>query len=109
MGCDHGNERPDGAQRYEAATRVWNEVFAKTFQNPEPRSLVAAPPQQPPQVAYQPTAPAGYAQQQYAQTGTVPTPYGAAPASQLHPEYVAAATQPAAPEFAPPVEAWIAS
>jgi hypothetical protein len=90
-----GNERPDGAQRFEAATAVWNQVFSKTFQNPEPRSLVAAPPVQPPQVQYQPAAPAGYAQQQYAQTGTVPTPYGAAPAGQLHPEYVAAATQPA--------------
>lgn len=89
-----GNERPDGAQRFEAATAVWNQVFSKTFQNPEPRSLVAAPAQQPPQVQYQPAAPAGYAQQQYAQTGTVPTPYGAAPAGQLHPEYVAAATQP---------------
>jgi hypothetical protein len=89
-----GNERPDGARRFEAATQVWNAVFAKTFQSPEPRSLVAPPAQQPAQVAYQPTAPAGYAQQQYAQTGTVPTPYGAAPAGQLHPEYVAAATQP---------------
>lgn len=90
-----GNERPDGAQRFEAATAVWNAIFAKTFQSPEPRSLVAPPPVQPQQVAYQPTAPAGYAQQQYAQTGTVPTPYGAAPAGQLHPEYVAAATRPA--------------
>lgn len=89
-----GNERPDGAARYEAATLVWNAVFGKTFQNPEPRSLVVAPAQQPPQVAYQPAAPAGYAQQQYAQTGTVPTPYGAQSAAQLHPEYVAAATQP---------------
>jgi hypothetical protein len=89
-----GNDRPDGAQRFEAATLVWNQIFAKTFTSPEPRSLVAAPTSTPPQVQYQPTAPAGYAQQQYAQTGTVPTPYGAAPAGQLHPEYVAAATQP---------------
>jgi len=35
-----GNERPDGAQRFEAATQVWNAVFAKTFVSPEPRSLV---------------------------------------------------------------------
>jgi hypothetical protein len=90
-----GNDRPDGAQRFERATLVWNQIFAKTFTSPEPRSLVAAPTSTPPQVQYQPTAPAGYAQQQYAQTGTVPTPYGAAPAGQLHPEYVAAATQPA--------------
>jgi hypothetical protein len=90
-----GNERPDGDQRFQAATQVWNAIFAKTFQSPEPRSLVAAPPVQPPQVQYQQQAPAGYAQQQYAQTGTVPTPYAAAPAGQLHPEYVAAATQPA--------------
>jgi hypothetical protein len=93
-----GNERPDGAERFERATQVWNEIFAKRFVSPEPRSLVAPPAQQPPQVAYQPyqqQAPAGYAQQQYQQTGTVPTPYGAAPAGQLHPEYVAAATQPA--------------
>lgn len=93
-----GNERPDGAQRFEAATAVWNQIFAKTFVSPEPRSLVAAPTSPPPQVQYQPyqqQAPAGYAQQQYAQTGTVPTPYGAAPAQQLHSEYVAAATQPA--------------
>jgi hypothetical protein len=90
-----GNDRPDGAERYERATLVWNDVFAKRFQSPEPRSLVAAPTSTPPQVQYQPTAPAGYAQQQYQQTGTVPTPYGAQPAQQLHPEYVAAATQPA--------------
>jgi hypothetical protein len=112
-----GNERPDGGERFDRATQVWNEIFAKRFVSPEPRSLVAPPAQQPPQVAYQPTpatfpqhitqqgygvgngyqpqAQAGYAQQQYQQTGTVPTPYGAAPAGQLHPEYVAAATQPA--------------
>jgi hypothetical protein len=90
-----GNDRPDGAERFERATLVWNDVFAKRFVSPEPRSLVAAPSSAPPQVQYQPVAQAGYAQQQYAQTGTVPTPYGAAPAGQLHPEYVAAATQPA--------------
>jgi hypothetical protein len=92
-----GNERPDGAQRFELASQIWNQVWAKTFVSPEPRSLVAAPPVQPPQVAYQPyqqQAPAGYASQQYAQTGTVPTPYGAAPAQQVHPEYVTAVTQP---------------
>lgn len=191
-----GNDRPDGAQRFEAATLVWNQIFSKTFTSPEPRSLVAAPTSTPPQVQYQPVAPAqgptygtaggapqyvmpvpaqyatyapagaqqqyptpgtaggyevqptyaqeyaaqttpgfqtpyaaahpgtgpygdgqlqvqhqpvapaGYAQQQYAQTGTVPTPYGAAPAGQLHPEYVAAATQP---PVNPAFEAWLAT
>lgn len=90
-----------------------------------------------PQQPYQSPAPAGYAQQQYQQTGTVPTPYGAAPAAQLHPEYVAAATQPTynpyaagtplqqgggvyaqpqsappapnEPPLPPPVEAWLSS
>ena len=54
-----GNERPDGAQRFELATQVWNTIFNKTFVSPEPRSLVAAPAVAAPQVQYQPTAPAG--------------------------------------------------
>lgn len=112
-----GSERPDGDERFAAATQVWNAIFSKTFTSPEPRSLVAPPTAAAPQVQYQPTAPAGYASQQYQQTGTVPTPYGAAPAGQLHPEYVAAATgygyQPPQPVAAPPVnpafEAWLAT
>lgn len=86
-----GNERPDGAQRFEAATQVWNAVFAKTFVSPEPRSLVAPPAQQPQQVAYQPTAPAGYAQQ-----GVYPTPPSAGPGYGQNPYgQPAPATQPA--------------
>lgn len=115
-----GQQKYDAAMRI--FDLVWQDKHdrsggPKRFVSPEPRSLVAPPvaPQQQvaygapaqqayvqpngaayaPQQAYQPVAPAGYAQQQYRQAGTVPTPYGAAPAQQLHPEYVAAATQPA--------------
>lgn len=95
-----GNARPNGdalfAEGMAIWTRIWNARHGgEPFVSPTPRSLVAAPAQPAPQVSYQQTAPAGYAQQQYAQTGTVPTPYGNVPAQQLHPEYVAAATQPA--------------
>jgi hypothetical protein len=109
-----GNERPDGAQRFEAATQVWNAVFAKTFASPEPRSLVAPPAQQPPQVAYQPTAPAGAVQQQpvaaYPPQG-YPMPQGQAaayvaqiPAPQ-QPTYVQAVAEQAAPGFQTPYAA----
>lgn len=118
----HGNARPDGEARYAVAMQifdlVWKDSHDKSggprrFVSPEPRSLVVAPAQAQAQVAYgapqqqpyQTPAPAGYAQQQYQQTGTVPTPYGAAPAQQLHPEYVAAATQPTYnPYAAPPAQ-----
>lgn len=91
-----GNDRPDGAERFERATLVWNEIFAKTFVSPEPRSLVAAPSSTPPQVQYQPTAPTaptGYAQQ------PTPPPYGDNPAGYFQANAYAAqqqaATQPA--------------
>jgi hypothetical protein len=80
-----GNDRPDGAQRFEAATLVWNQIFSKTFQTPEPRSLVAAPSSTPPQVQYQPQPAAPvqqqptYAQEYAAQTAPgFQTPYAAA-------------------------------
>lgn len=79
-----GNDRPDGAERFERATLVWNDIFAKRFQSPEPRSLVAAPAQQPPQVQYQPQPAAPVQQPTYAQeyaAQTAPgfqTPYAAA-------------------------------
>jgi hypothetical protein len=85
-----GNDRPDGAERFERATLVWNQIFAKTFTSPEPRSLVAAPPSQPPQVQYQPTAPA---QGTYAYHNPIP-PQHAISQQPPQPEYVAAATQP---------------
>lgn len=66
-----GNERPDGDQRFQAATQVWNAIFSKTFQSPEPRSLVAAPATPPPPVQYQPQ-PAGYS---VPQQGIVPQGY----------------------------------
>lgn len=48
-----GRDRPDGDQRFAAATELWNKIFAKDLGwNPTPRSLVAPPSQQPPQVAY---------------------------------------------------------
>lgn len=133
-----GNDRPDGAERFERATLVWNDIFAKRFVSPEPRSLVAAPSSTPPQVQYQPQPaapvqqptpppygdnPAGYFQanayaaQQQAATQPAygyPTPpsagpgYGQNPMGQ-EPSYVATPT----PQSAPPVnlafEAYIAS
>lgn len=60
-----GNDRPDGAERFERATLVWNDIFAKRFVSPEPRSLVAAPPSTPPQVQYQPQPVAAYPPQGY--------------------------------------------
>lgn len=128
-----GNERPDGDQRFQAATMVWNQIFSKQFTSPEPRSLVVAPPVAPPpvqyqpqplaqqhqqattaaaqQYGYQPIAPAGYAQQQYAQTGTVPTPYDQVvpPANPAYtpPQQTAPPVQPAPP--ANPFETWLSS
>lgn len=124
--------RQGGDAKYAAAMQIFDLIWQdkhsapgapKRFISPEPRSLVVAPPPGQPQVAYgapqqqayvqpsgaayQSPAPAGYAQQQYQQTGAVPTPYGAAPAANLHPEYVAAATQPgygAYPQSAPPAQ-----
>lgn len=62
-----GADRPDGTERFERASQVWAAVFTKTFTNPEPRSLLAAPAQLPQQVVYgQPTA-----------APTQPYPYGA--------------------------------
>jgi hypothetical protein len=79
-----GKARPDGAERFERATLVWNDIFAKRFVSPEPRSLVAAPSSAPPQVQYQPQPAApvqqpAYAQEYAAQTASgFQTPYAAA-------------------------------
>lgn len=86
-----GKARPDGDERFAAATQVWNAIFSKTFTSPEPRSLVAPPPAAAPQVQYQPTAPA---MGTYAYHNPVP-PHLAGPAGPPQPEYVAAPTQPA--------------
>lgn len=120
----HGNDRPNGdalfAEGMATWTRIWNSLHpgGEPWINPTPRSLVAAPPvpqQQvsygapapgaqyvPPQQAYPyggaaQAVPAGYAAQQYAQPAYAP------------PQQFTPPQQPAAPEFAPPVEAWIAS
>lgn len=99
-----GNDRPDGDQRYQAATQAWNAIFSKTFTSPEPRSLVAPPVATPPPVQYQPqpyqpTAPAGYAQQQFAQPAAFEPTYN--PAGAAYPQgltapqgYYAAPQQP---------------
>lgn len=145
-----GNARPDGDARFAAAMelfgKLWRDQHAapnapREFVNPTPRSLVAPGPQaqaapavnygQPPAPQYAaPQVPAqaqpyGYAAAQYAATGTVPTPYGNAPATDVHPAYAAAATggayppgygqypTPAAPapaaQLPPQVEAWLAT
>jgi len=112
-----GNERPDGAQRFEAATQVWNAVFAKAFVSPEPRSLVAPPAQQPPQVAYQPGAygqpPVTGVPQQYPPNAT--PVYGGTAADWAASQYQPSAfAQAAAPEMVqapanPAFEAWLAT
>lgn len=94
-----GNERPDGAQRFELATQVWNTIFNKTFQNPEPRSLVAAPAVAAPQVQYQPTAPAGYPVPPSAQPGYGQNPYGQ-PAAYPVPGSQTPGYQPGQPTYA---------
>jgi hypothetical protein len=123
-----GNARPDGDARYAAAMeifgKIWHDKHAPTsaprqFVNPEPRSLVAPPAAAPPQVAY--GAPQQVPYPGAVPQGYVPTPYGAAPAAAVHPEYAAAVAQPGAQVYVqpnapvlqqpvpPPVEAWLAS
>lgn len=98
-----GSDRPDGAQRREAARQLWNAIKAGQFTNPTP-------------VLLQPVAGAGYGapmygqpQPQYAppmQPGYVPTPYGQTPIGAVHPAYAAAVTEPGAAVHAPqPVSA----
>lgn len=83
-----GGDRPDGTERFERASQVWAAVFTKTFTNPEPRSLLAAPAQLPQQVAY--GQPAAAPAQPY------PTPYPG-----LRPGYaVPNAPNPAADAYA---------
>jgi hypothetical protein len=73
----NGAERPDGEQRFQLASELWNKIFNKDLSwNPEPVSLVAPPAQQPPQVAYQPQPAQGYPA-----PGSVPG-YGANPYGQ---------------------------
>lgn len=116
-----GAERPDGQARFDAAMHYfglyWQDKHApvgtpRQFVNPEPRSLVAPAPQgyAQPAVNYgapaqPPAQPYGFAAQQYAQTGTVPTPYGSVPAAAVHPQYAAAATGGAYPAPAQPYAA----
>lgn len=115
-----GNDRPDGAERFERATLVWNNIFAKRFVSPEPRSLVAAPTSAPPQIQYQPqpaptqfpqhidTQGQGYGngyqqpatQQAYGTQATYTPPQPSAPTQ---------AVQQPAPPVNPAFEAYIAS
>lgn len=73
-----GNERPDGDQRFQAATMIWNQIFSKTFTSPEPRSLVVAPPVAPP--------PVQYAQQSYAAAGGNGVPLARNPQGAAYPQ-----------------------
>jgi hypothetical protein len=86
-----GNDRPDGGERFERATLVWNQIFGKTFQNPEPRSLVAAPSSAPPQVQYQPQVQPAYAGPQQ---GYAPMPPSAGPGYGQNPYGQPAPQQP---------------
>lgn len=126
----HGNDRPNGdalfAEGMAIWTRIWNSLHpgGEPWINPTPRSLVAAPPTPQPQVSYGQPAP-GAQYNPYAPQGQYATPYAAAnpghgpygdgpgPGYQPQPTYSPpqqfTPPQPAAPEFAPPVEAWIAS
>lgn len=125
-----GNARPNGdalfAEGMAIWTKVWNSLHpgGEPWVNPTPRSLVVAPPTPQPQVSYGPPAP-GAQYNPYAPQGQYVTPYAAAnpghgpygdgpgPGYQQQPAYAPpqqfTPPQPAAPEFAPPVEAWIAS
>lgn len=115
-----GNDRPDGDVRFQQATQVWNDIFAKRFVSPEPRSLVAAPTSTPPQVQYQPqpvaapvqqqaaTQPAynpGPAAQHYPVPGGTAADWAASPYQAQPPSAPPAAQPPANPAF----EAYIAS
>lgn len=137
-----GADRPGGAERFEKAAYVWNLVYGSThggapFDNPAPRSLMAAPAQQPQQVAYaQPAqSPAPYTMPQPPQHPypglqpgyAVPAAFNPAAAAQYGPATGQPYTAPQAygmaapqqPAYAPPpqghyappspFEAWIAS
>lgn len=120
-----GNDRPDGAERFERATLVWNDIFAKRFVSPEPRSLVAAPTSTPPQVQYQPQPAApvqptynpGPAPQHYPVPGGTAADWAASPYQVQQPAYDPQAfagfhpqaVQQSAPPANPAFEAYIAS
>lgn len=106
-----GSDRPDGAQRRAAAWQLWQAIKAGQFANPVPTPLAPTPGSAYAQQSYQ-QAP-GYPQAQYGgpvQPGYVPTPYGPAPTTAVHPAYAAAVAppgvqtyaQPAPPQSAPP-------
>ena len=126
-----GKDRPDGDQRFAAATELWSRIFAKDLAwNPTPRSLVAPPSQQPAQVSYQPQpaqgptygtaggpaqyaypTPAQYATYQPAGAQAQSPSYGTAggPVPQQYPQPTYNQQQPAQPPANPAYEAWLAS
>jgi hypothetical protein len=104
-----GKDRPDGDARFAAAMEVWTKIWNKDLSwNPTPRSLVAPPSQQPPQVAYAPTqafAPAPQpAEGTYAYHNPVPPHLaGAGPAlPQYNPQAYAAPAPAPVQQPAPP-------
>lgn len=98
-----GSERPDAAQRLAAAKALWAQIKAGQFANPTPTQLqpVAGSAYAQPAPAYQPQ-PAQYGGP--IQPGMVPTPYGPAPTSTVHPAYAAAVAPPGAQQYGQPVQ-----